>query len=101
MSYIADVTRDGKSLIHWIPQGDNPESDHVDPTSDNMCVEDECDDGVGTSNPDANDDVDANPDEESDGNPVDGTDDSSTNRKRKFVQSFLAKLEALIKTFPS
>jgi hypothetical protein len=101
MSYIADVTPDGKSVIHWIPQGDNPEPDYVDPTLDSMCVEDECDDGDGTSNRDANDDVDANPDEEFDGNPVNGTDDSSTNRKRKLADSFLAKLEALIKTFPS
>ena len=69
-------------------------------------MDDECDDGEETSNAYASGNFEENPDEDFDGNPVDGAFDEgeylskNENGKRKLTigATLLAKLEALIKT---
>jgi hypothetical protein len=101
MSYEAGVTEDGNNVLNYVHEVGNPDSDYEDSTMDMMYVDDGYDEGEVPGNRDTSDDVEENPSQEFDENPVIGDDSIDKKRKRELRCRLLDKLEALIKTFPS
>jgi hypothetical protein len=108
MSYEAGVTEDGNNVLNYLHEVGNPDSDYEDPTKDMMNMDVDDNGGEVVGNQDTSDDVEENPSQEFDENPVSPrvkhhADSTDRKRKREMELScrLLDKLEALIKTFPS